>query len=275
MPFPAVDRVIYQRNPLVEVICQVRFPAVLRIDVEPPAAFQDVIRHDFPVFTETSGFEAPLALPPAVAKQLPDSIAKQLGAFRMAINSGQKAYNFASDDKDQDWTIVLTRDALSLTANKYKEWDEFRRRLEPAIGALIVQYEPSYFSRVGLRYQDRICRSDLGLEGVSWADLLEPYIAGELGSEGIAPEITLAARQLVVALPDLRGQVLLQHGLSTRDETQEACFVIDCDFHSTERTEVTDVWRLLEGLHGQAGRLFRWCIRPRLHEALDPRSVRD
>src|SRR4051794_3088983 len=108
MPFPAVDRVIYERNPLVEVICQVRFPAILRIDVEPPAAFQEAIRGAFPAFSESAGIEAPLALPVEMAKQLPDAIAKQLGALRMAFNAGQKSYTFASDDEDRTWALVLT-----------------------------------------------------------------------------------------------------------------------------------------------------------------------
>lgn len=273
MPFPAVERVIYQRNPLVEVICQVRFPAILRIDVEPPAAFQEVIRRDFPTFTETSGFEAPITLPPEMVNRMPGQLAEQLGALRMAINPGQKSYRFASED--DNWTILLSRDALSLSTKKYVRWEEFRGHLEPAITALVDQYAPSSFSRVGLRYQDLICRTELGLQDVTWSDLLAPHIAGELGTE-IGSEVKHAARQLIVSLPELSGQVLLQHGIAQRvGGDGENCFVIDCDFYSEERTEVSDVRGLLEGLHGQAGRLFRWCIQQRLHEALDPRPVAD
>ena len=47
MAFPEVERVIYERNPLDEVICQLRFPAILKID-EPPIAFQEQIRTRYP-----------------------------------------------------------------------------------------------------------------------------------------------------------------------------------------------------------------------------------
>src|SRR6266852_706318 len=47
-PFPEFTRVIYQRNPLVEVVCQLRFSPILRIDTDPPAEFQDRIRSAFP-----------------------------------------------------------------------------------------------------------------------------------------------------------------------------------------------------------------------------------
>ncbi|MBL8785507.1 MAG: TIGR04255 family protein, partial [Deltaproteobacteria bacterium] len=49
---PESPRVIYASNPLADVICQVRFPRILRIDNELPADFQDAIRGQFPHFAE-------------------------------------------------------------------------------------------------------------------------------------------------------------------------------------------------------------------------------
>ncbi len=53
MPFPSANRVIFKRNPLKEVICQLRFPPILKIDSEIPANFQDLIRNEFPKYKET------------------------------------------------------------------------------------------------------------------------------------------------------------------------------------------------------------------------------
>ena len=47
MPFPDATRVIFDANPLDEVICQVKFPPILRIETD-PAAFQDQIRAEYP-----------------------------------------------------------------------------------------------------------------------------------------------------------------------------------------------------------------------------------
>ena len=52
MPFPDSERVIYQRNPLLEVICQLRFPSILRIDSEAPAVFQERVRKEYPMYQE-------------------------------------------------------------------------------------------------------------------------------------------------------------------------------------------------------------------------------
>ena len=60
MPFPETDRVIYAHNPLEQVICQFRFPPILRIDSELPAQFQDRIRHEFPSLIEKSGLKLEL-----------------------------------------------------------------------------------------------------------------------------------------------------------------------------------------------------------------------
>ena len=38
------ERVIYAKRQLVEVICQLRFPEILKIEAHEPADFQDAIR---------------------------------------------------------------------------------------------------------------------------------------------------------------------------------------------------------------------------------------
>src|SRR5262245_21970271 len=47
--FPPSERVIYGKAPLSQVICQVRYPQILRIDSQPPADFQERIRRIFPL----------------------------------------------------------------------------------------------------------------------------------------------------------------------------------------------------------------------------------
>jgi hypothetical protein len=42
MEFPEAERVIYSRNPLAEVACQLRFPRILALDERIPADFQAV-----------------------------------------------------------------------------------------------------------------------------------------------------------------------------------------------------------------------------------------
>ena len=43
------DRVRYTKNPLVEVVAQVRFPRILEIDDQLPSDFQRALRQDYPL----------------------------------------------------------------------------------------------------------------------------------------------------------------------------------------------------------------------------------
>ena len=49
----------YRRNPLGEVICQLRFPEILAISANPPVAFQEAIRDDYPQFLRKEENPAP------------------------------------------------------------------------------------------------------------------------------------------------------------------------------------------------------------------------
>lgn len=262
MPLPEYDRVIYSKNPLEEVICQVRFPPILRIDAELPAAFQDAVRDRYPLYEEKAQEGVTPEIPAALGKLLPPG---------WPVGQPQRAHSFAS--ADEQWVVTLTRDALSLTTKRYERWEEFRERLDKLLRILVEHYNPPFYSRVGLRYQDVIRRSQIGLEKVSWADLLQPHISGELSCKELRNEIERVFRQVVIRFDEGRGQVRVQHGLAVDTDTKEECFLIDCDHFRSKRTETTDAIEFLGYLNNQAGRLFRWCITDRLHNAMDPRSV--
>ena len=55
MPFPESERVVFRRNTLAEVICQLRFPPILEIAAKDPAAFQEQIRAEYPLYQRNQG----------------------------------------------------------------------------------------------------------------------------------------------------------------------------------------------------------------------------
>ena len=150
MAFPDAERVIYDKNPLVEVICQLRFPPVLRIDVDPPAAFQERVRADYPFYELKSAVQFPAGVPPEIA---------QLVGAGLPF-AGQKWHEFASQDRA--WDLKLSREFISLACRSYTRWEDFRQRLAGAFEALMTQYRPSFVTRIGLRYQDIIRRALAG-----------------------------------------------------------------------------------------------------------------
>ncbi len=179
MPFPERRRVIYQKNPLESVICQLRFPSVLRIDTELPSAFQENIRKDFPNFLEGTEFQ--IEFPVVASGQIPSDMPRQI------VQPTIKNYEFASEDGQ--WKINLTRSFIALTTTKYNRWEEFKTKLAGPLDAFMKIYSPDYYIRVGLRYIDIFRRSTLELDGVSWEELLQPYILGMLSASDVMKEI--------------------------------------------------------------------------------------
>lgn len=260
MPFPESPRVIYETNPLEEVICQLRFPPILRIDSEIPAAFQEAIRVQYPLFTEATTDALPM----------PKEIARLLGQD-FSIRAGNPNFTFTSED--ELWKVTLTREFLALTSLKYVRWEDFKAHLALPLKACENQYAPTFYSRIGLRYKDVIRRSKLGLENVPWAELLEQHIAGTLGLLEFADAIKHAVQDILIDLDGDSSQVRIRHGLTQANSNGEVCYLVDSDCFTKQRTEKEHALRQLDSFNKTAGRLFRWCITDRLHRALGPQPV--
>ncbi|MDP1948467.1 MAG: TIGR04255 family protein [Nitrospirota bacterium] len=262
MRFPDSDRVIYAKNPLETVICQLRFPPILRIDAESPFQFQEQLRATYPLFKERQ-FDAALSLPPEIKKVFGDDIP-------WAVKSGRLAYDFYSED--ETWTVTLSNEFIALTSKRYSQWSDFKDRLLHAVDSLERTYQPAHFTRIGLRYRDVINRSKLNLKGVEWSALLAPHISGELGSV-IGKNVQNVRKELLVELDNGMGNVRIVHGLTQRPDTDEPCYMIDSDFFVSEKMEVNSAGERLNYFNREAGRLFKWCVTPQLHNAMEPRAI--
>lgn len=262
MPFPDSPRVIYEKNPLVEVICQLSFPAILKIDAEIPSHYQEKLRNEYPIFNEQQGASLKLDFPQELAQVFGNSL---------PVRSGRAIYSFIS--ADQMWKINLTRDSLSISTRRYREWKDFKSHFEKPLNNFIEIYKPAFFSRIGLRYVDLINKSFLNLQDENWGSLLKPTIAGELADESIASHITQCVNQLTIKLDENGGIILLNHGLvNSSNKNDEHSYLIDSDFSTEQQTEANDVISKLDYFNRYSGRLFRWCITQRLHDALLPQS---
>lgn len=262
MPFPDAPRVVYKKNPLHEVICQLRFPAILKIDTEVPTQFQERIRYNFPEFSEKGP-----ALP--IFKNAQIDIPADI--FQSLTLTGNKNYEFSSEDKV--WTINLTRTFIALSTKKYKRREEFKEHLSVPLKALIDIYKPAAFSRVGLRYIDIIRRSELKLEDVPWSELLRPQVLWLLSSSDVNTNIRSFQAQCEIELEDKISIARVITALVDGQESNEKCFMIDTDFYTNKKTAITDVDSKLDFFHIQGARLIQWLITKRLHKAMEPEEL--
>ncbi len=258
MRFPESERVRYKRNPLVEVICQLQFKRLLKIESDVPSAFQEQIRKAYPDTREATTISA-----------LPPQLAQLIGLEPGAI--GQRTFDFLT--ADSSWKVSLTSHFLAVTTTDYRTWEDFKARLDPIMEAFCDVYDVSAFTRLGLRYRDLIQRSKLSLAGSRWADLLNGDLVGELRDASFEAGARHAARELVLGLDFDDASVRLYHGFAQRQGEVETCYVIDADFFRERETERADVKGILDRFNREAGRLFRWSIADPLHKSMEPETV--
>lgn len=271
MPLPDVGRLVYRKNTLRSVICQLRFPPILRIGVESPAQFQEGIRQRYPFFAEVpTGPRLEVTLPDHLRKALPPEFSNLLDRHLAPAGGTPTEYQFY--DEARKWMVTLTTDFLALTCTDYTHWEVFEEHLSGPVEQLRAVYSPPFLVRIGLRYQNAIVRSDLGLEDHPWSELLQPFIAGELASPDLGTDVEEARRITTLKLEAEGTRVTVRHGLGTVEGSKEEMYILDYDFYTTQNTEVGREHDILGAFSRQALRLFRSCISDLLHRALEPEA---
>lgn len=265
MPFPNTPRVIYKKNPLDNVICQIKFPTILSIETDLPSAFQSAIRKEFPLFNEKTEFQIQI-------QQGNDP--KILSKFMESIPPRTEKKNFEFFSDDNIWKINLTRNFIALSCSQYSKWEEFSEKFQKPLETLIKLYEPEYFLRIGLRYINAINRSNLNLANEPWANLLKPHISGVLQTSEVADNITDYQSTTEILLRDeFDGKVRLVTGFVQSLNTGEQSFLIDTDYFTNNKTNISSAFDVLNSFNRKSGRLLHWCITDLLHTAMEPEEV--
>ena len=260
--FSNEPRCLYRKNPLAEVICQLRFPEILTISANPPVEFQEAIRGEFPQFLRRQDVPAP-------------RITGTPGNFTLQNQAPSINYQFAS--QDGRWRINLTGKFISLTCANYTCWEDFAQMLDKPLAAFIRIYKPAYFERIGLRYVNIISRQALGVEDLPFSQLIQPCYLGPLALEDVKE--TSAARCNLDAELAIRGgcraKLHAGPGLIKRGNQQdkEVKFIFDQDLFLPGQVPVNLSAGALHTLHSQADAIFRGAITPALHQAMEPEEV--
>jgi uncharacterized protein (TIGR04255 family) len=266
MQFSDYERVIYERNPLNEVLCQLRFPAILKITSQQPVEFQEKIRNYYP----NLGINRPVNLPiPTITSEL-SNVLESLNQILVSETS----YTFTSEDSQ--WQVSLSKDFIGLSTKSYKRYEEFQDRLKYVLEVFEEIYQPASYIRIGLKYQDLILPSRLGVEP-DWKLLIKQHLIPELYAEEIADSVK--SMQKVIALEFEDGKANLNHGIfyindPEQEIVNEQAYFIDTDFFTDQRIVGTEnVYKYLAKFNKQAGKLFRWSITEELHQLLNPHSA--
>jgi len=241
------------RSPLIYVVAQARFSAVMSVDKFVPQIQEELRHKGFPRF---------------IRGQIPEFtfLVGEPGPPKITMSD-----RFEFQNKDSDLGIVLTTNSISVHTNKYTRFEEFESNLHTAIDVVHSALRPAIVERVGLRYVDLI-----RLEGLEkWKDFLKPYLLGlEEEKVGVKDWIrkfefigTTDLGKLIVRCvqtdnplpPDLQSPTLKYPDLLKPGQMGT---LLDCD-HFSETSMDFDRQTVLEkvgSLHDHIDRAFRQAV---------------
>ena len=259
--FSNAPRKVYEKNPIFRVICQIKFPTLLRINSNDPAEFQEVVRDmGFPLFySQLEKFE-----------EITECDTESNTKTRLLNN-----YHFLSEDKTKQ--INLTSGFISYSVKSidgkvvYNNWNDFKNVLYPILELFELEYRPAFYERIGLRYFDAINKEELFTEECTWKDLLHPHVLGLLNADGISKEqIGMCVTDAVVRLdPAFKNRYIKLHtGLGKISGDDKVQFIIDSDFYAEEQANLLQVKEILDYLHAFSGKFIRGCFTNKLDDAL-------
>jgi uncharacterized protein (TIGR04255 family) len=256
MVFPVSERVVYNKNPLTQVICQLRFPPILTILAKEPADFQEKVRSaGYPFYQKT-------------VAAVPQEIARVLGQLSIpGAPPASPVHKFLGEDRTSE--INLTQEVLAVATTKYLRWQQFESTIRLGMQALEAVYHPAFYLRSGLRYRNIIDRAKLSLGETPWSELVRDQIIGLLADQSLSGRITSVRSQAVIRLETSHEFMSLRHGFVPLPTGSQG-YVIDADFYTDEKQSGESVFDALGRLHREAGNFFRWSILEKLSDALGP-----
>lgn len=243
LSFPPYDHIPLRYPPLREVICQIRFPLILKIAEEIPAEFQDAIRGRFPAFGTEQRF---------LFAGSPDQPMR-------SADAEPPVHKFL--DRGKVRTASLGVDFFAMSTIEYDSWESFADDLRLVSEAAMSVYEIRYSTRIGLRYINVLDTSNTGTNSF-FPDVLDM----------LRPELTALLRVGEMKHPDIGlAHIRVEHEDSTfafrsgivKDEGKQG-FVLDFDLYTEQELDI-DVESLLarcDRYHALIYNAFRWCIVP-------------
>ncbi|MGH9065377.1 MAG: TIGR04255 family protein [Acidimicrobiales bacterium] len=250
-PFgPSVDEVALTRAPLVNVIAQVRFPAVMRIEADSGfvSAFQESIRKDYPILRPER------------------QLGVMVGPAGVQPQDAGTVWRFETKDPDA-WQVTLAPTFVSLSAKRYTRRSDLLARLTVVLHALEGWLHPDVCDRIGVRYVDRIAGNQL----TRLSALVRPEVLGLAGDEAAIgnAKIVHALSDTLFRLDDssqLRGRWGTLPAGATYDPgiepAREPSWILDVD-HYTSESEDFDLAAIGARVAEFCDRIytfFRWAV---------------
>lgn len=249
--FPAVEDIHLGNNPLREVICQVKFPSILRIAENEPVDFQEHIRSRFPAY------------------EIERNVFVELEGIKPGGRVGFRPPSHRFRSVDRSINVSLSSEFYALSVNTYNRWGDFAEQLAFITDAARSIYDIPYATRIGLRYINTLDLRFVGSDNFS--DVID-LLRGEL---------TVMLKTAVIRDPDLVLQRIqtttdgdrftFSYGVTQEGDPPEPVFLLDFDYYAEgPELGLDDLLERCDHYHESIYNAFRWCIAPDKLEVFKP-----
>ena len=255
MHFEYHEPIQYKQNILFRVIFQARFPEIMRIQHEAPINFQEAIREKG--YTEIE-HSIPANLPGITPNQ--------------ALDSGRQ-FHFLTEHKD--WEVTLGQSFIALNCHgDYKNYIDFKEKLEKIVGIFYEEYKPSYFTRIGIMYRNMANNSFLPhLQEINVKSFIPKYIFPLLKTP-MANDVSKL--QTISQFDDKEIKANVTHTFSLvsgrfgqRRFTNQESYLIDIDcFYDRNIGEIDEVFAKCDLFKRHERNIFEWSITDALRDAM-------
>jgi len=95
-----------------------------------------------------------------------------------------------------------------VTEKQYRRWEDFRQQVYVAKQAVEESYQPAFYSRIGIRYQDVIDKTKLGLGSEPWISLIRAEFIGVLEASVIGDHVQQMRVEHLIQINEVQGVLL-------------------------------------------------------------------
>ncbi|MEX0806135.1 MAG: TIGR04255 family protein [Candidatus Binatia bacterium] len=230
LTLPDVDRVHFKKNFIKTAVCELRFPALLEFETNPPTLLQKELRKDFPHYERQQSIRID--------------------------QPTEKEYKHLLRSKKGDWLVSFKSTSIALETGRYTHFENFLEQLELVLKRSLRFLDTDFFTRVGLRYINEIKIEDSVLDGWIRDDLIGPLSRGVYGTvERFIQEVRGHASS---------GKYTFRHGFVS---DKPDLYSIDMDFYN-ETIEADQTLTKVTELNKESFKLFWWTIGPKIKERL-------
>jgi len=256
MSLPTPDRTPLAAPPLLVTLCQVRYDE--REDLASAPAAKTLLRYLAPLglgsMSQVRQQQVVL-----IAGRSTDPISQeappQPAGWQFTSESGATTVN------------VLT-DQMTLETRVYPGWDDFLSLWEQCISALAEAARPTFSTRVGLRYVNRIkSRHARTLRDFGRAELVDPAFSGPIEKSPLSEYVTATEGRATLKFGDGTDS-LIQHGVVTEEATPAFVLDIDCFRSEANEFDTQSLLAIAGMLNERALQIFQTVVGPRLQGEL-------